>query len=132
MNSLLIVLTLIGLTLSLYFTLLFFHVVDANARCIPRFCRPAMGDCATIVHHPDASIFFFPNSILGIFYYTAVFVAIKRNFVSALPMVSVSWFAVAVSAYLTYSLLGKVRALCVLCIAAHVINLFIAFGVTFL
>lgn len=130
MNSLLIVLALIGLALSLYFTLLFFHVIDANARCIPRFCRSATGDCATIVHHPDASIFFFPNSILGIFYYTLVFVAIKRNFASALP--TVSWFAVAVSAYLTYSLLGKVRVLCVLCIAAHVINLFIALDVTFL
>jgi uncharacterized membrane protein len=126
------VLDFVGLTLSLYFTLVFYHVIDAEARFVPRFCRLATGDCAAVVHHPDASVFSVPNSLLGIVYYTVVLIAINRSFASALPIVVVSWFAVAVSMFLIYSLMKRIRVLCVLCIFAHAINLAIALGVTFL
>jgi uncharacterized membrane protein len=132
MIPLLVVLAFFGLTISLYFTLVFFHLIDTSARYVPQFCWSAARDCAAIVHHPDASVFSVPNSVLGMFYYTAVLIAISQNFASALPMVIVSWFTVAVGVYLIYSLLRRVRVLCVLCLAAHVVNLFIALSLTIL
>jgi len=132
MIPLLVVLAFIGFTISLYFTLVFFHVIDSSARYVPQFCRSAAGDCTAIVHHPDASVFSVPNSVLGMFYYAAVLIAIGQNFTSALPMVIVSWFTVVVGVYLTRSLSRKVCVSCVLCIAAHVVNLCIALSVTFL
>jgi uncharacterized membrane protein len=43
---------------------------------------------------------------------------------------AVSWLTVAVAIYLTYSLFYKVRAMCQLCLASHLVSLLLSIILT--
>ena len=76
----------------------------------------------------DARLFGLPNTVCGLLFYGVLFVLALNHEVLADVMgflVLVGAFAVMVSIYLTFRLLVSLRARCSLCLAAHVVNLFL-------
>lgn len=117
-----------GLLLSLYITLVVFRVIGPDAGWIPRACRIGEDTCRLVLDHPDGRVLGVPNSLPGLLYYGGVCFAAAAGFPASLlvPMLVASWVAAGFSLYLTYSLVFRVRALCVLCIVSHVLNLALA------
>jgi len=132
-QNLLAVFAAIGLFISLYFLLLSFKAIMIHLSHLPSFCRPDQNTCERILSHPDARLFGVPNFILGVAYYTLVLM-LGVGFVHPLFEMflrAVSWGTVAVAVYLTYSLSFKLGASCQLCLASHVVSLFVSIILTF-
>ena len=128
MHPALIVLSVVGLYISLYFTLVYYRLIAPNIAFIPAFCRMEESTCHLVIHHPDARALGVPNSLLGTGYY--VFLIFVGAAIGTPTVVSsmrfVSWIPVALGVYLVYSLFFKVKALCPLCLISHGLNLAIA------
>ena len=123
-----------GLALSLYVALVGYGVIAPEAGFLPRFCRMDKATCARVLDHPDARLLGISNSLLGVAYYLAL-IAVQLLDTSgrfAVLMRGVAWCAVAFGAYLSYSLVARVRVLCQVCLAAHLLNLLIAVGLTWM
>ena len=127
MKVVLALLSGVGLYISLYFSLVYYRVIDARSVFVPSFCRMETNSCYLIIHHHDAKVFGLPNSVLGVVYYLIVLldVAIESPMVHVFAWL-ISCLAVAVGMYLVYSLYFKVKVACSLCFVCHVINALIA------
>ena len=129
MSVLLISLCAVGVLISLYFTSVSFRWVQPDSRWIPIVCRMEEATCARIVFTPSAKVLGPPNSTLGLLFYALLGGAAATCSLSV-PLIRLaglggSTVALLFSLYLTYSLLFVVRVRCVLCFAAHSINLII-------
>jgi uncharacterized membrane protein len=126
----LIVLGTVGFLLSLYFTLVYYHLMRADSFSVPEFCRMDQRTCQSLMHTVDAKMFGLPNFLLGCMYYLVIVVtAIGVHIASDDPILGIlvvlSLGAVLTSLYLTYSLVWKLRVNCSLCFASHAINIVI-------
>ncbi len=128
MNIILVFLSLVGLYISTYFTLVYYGKILPESRFIPSFCSLDEKTCQLVIFHPHARIFLLPNFVLGIVYYLLILLAIFSGNSSALSgiMLYVSWLTVIAAIFLSYSLFFVVRSICPLCLAAHGINILIA------
>jgi uncharacterized membrane protein len=122
-----------GFAIAAYFTLVFFRLLPPDARFIPAFCRMRSDTCRLVLRHRDGSLFGLPNSVLGMIYYLPLLYIGIKGPVEPLTqkMMLVSWLTVAVGLYLTYSLLARLKVVCPLCLASHLLNLVIAGLLTF-
>ena len=125
--STLVCLCAVGGIISLYFTAIAFHWVEADSYRLPISCRLEQQACNAIVFTPSARILGPPNSLLGLIFYTFLGTAAATGNLHD-PLVhliglSGSAIALLLSLYLIYSLLFIVRAKCVLCFTSHAINL---------
>ena len=133
MVAILILLSVIGLYISAYFTLVYYRVLPADTKWIPPFCRMEEGSCQLVIRHPDAKVFGVPNSLLAICYYISVIglgLGIDSPFYLSLVEFA-SWVTVALAVYLIYSLFFKVKVVCPLCLVSHAINIVLAIVITF-
>ena len=113
-----------GLAIATYFSLVYYHVVEADNKWIPAFCRMEKGACMRLLDTPEAKVLGAPNSVLGALYYAAIlFVPIER-FEAFFLIASIG--AVALGMYLVHALIVKLKTSCPLCYTAHGINLVIA------
>ena len=116
----------LGLLISVYFTLVYYGLVKAEAPYIPRVCRLEESSCQSLLHRPEARLFWLPNSVLGLVFYLLVIASSlpARGLPPGLESVVLraSAVTVCVSVYLAYQLLAKLRVRCVLCLASHAIN----------
>jgi len=128
MSVLLIVLSVAGLYISLYFVLAYYRIIDVSNKLVPAFCRMEEDACRLVVHHPDARVLGVPNSALGAGYYLLLMlIGVGVNFpVFVSFMRLASWVSVVLAAYLAYSLFSRVKVLCPLCLFSHGLNLVIA------
>lgn len=84
--------------------------------------------CGSILGTPEARVLRVPNYSLGMVYYT---ILIILSFVPAgideflLELRLISGFTMFLAVVLSYSLIWKLRVLCILCFASHSINLII-------
>lgn len=133
MRFLLVVLAMIGTYISVYFTLVYYNLLPANARFIPNFCRPGERSCQSIVHHTHARILGLPNFLLGIGYYLVIIVSgvFQLSEQLAASVIVLSWLVVGLGLFLVYSLFSVVKVPCCLCLISHGLNLLIAILVTF-
>ncbi len=118
----------LGFLISLYFTLVYYKLMPADARFIPKFCRLDQSTCASILATPDARVFGIPNFSLGLVFYLALIVAIALpEFLEKayLLFVAASGLSVAMSLFLSYALLFRLNVRCALCFTSHVLNLLI-------
>ena len=113
-----------GLFISLYFLLVFKGYV--SGRLIPKsICRKNY--CATLLGTSYARLFDVPNFMWGIVYY----IGIVLWSLGALPVgwyplvVTASLAAAGFSVYLAYTLIVKLRVVCILCFLSHIINILI-------
>jgi len=132
-----VLLSLIGLSDALYFTLAYYGRIR-KARWVPAIlCAREDSTCVTVVRTPYARVFGVPNSLLGIVYYVllivwTVFVPrhlsiaghVLRPFETlGLLLLGASLCSVALGFYLIYALRRVLHTHCPLCYAAHAINL---------
>lgn len=132
MHVVLIALSIAGLYISLYFTLVSYRLIVPDVVFVPAFCRMDKSTCQLVVHHPDAAVLGLPNSLLGIGYYLfliLVGIGIDSPTMVLSALLS-SWVAVALGVYLVYALFLKIKALCLLCLLSHILNLVIALWFT--
>lgn len=124
--------SVIGLYISLYFTLVLYKVITPRAPVVPGFCRLDESTCHRVVHHPDARVFGIPNSVMGIVYYVLVlFFSLSTSAQVIGPtLMYASWVTVALAIYLTYSLTLKLSVLCPLCLVCHGTNILVAVVLT--
>jgi uncharacterized membrane protein len=113
-----------GLGIALYFSLVYYGVIEADNRWIPSFCRMEKGACMRILDTPEAKVLGLPNSVLGVIYYVAIlFIPIDRF---EMLFLIASIFSVGLGMYLVRALIVRLKVHCPLCYTAHGINLVIA------
>lgn len=135
-----IALAAVGLYIAAYFTLVYYDVLEANTRLMPRVCRLEKRTCQTVLGTRFARVFGVPNSLLGVAYYIVVIVLVSTGWIRAgggvfigsigveigVAVLIVAWFTVLLAAFLAYSLFFIIKVPCPLCLAAHTINLALA------
>ena len=117
----------VGFLLALYFVLVTYGYARPDSRWLPQVCRMDEATCARIIHLPEARVLGPPNALFGLGYYAAL-VAVGLNpgllgqplVLGALLLAGLA--AAAMSVYLAWALLRRLRVVCVLCFAAHGIN----------
>jgi uncharacterized membrane protein len=130
-DGLILLLSLVGSLISIYFTLVYYQVIPANYYLVPRMCRMNEATCQTVLSARDAKVFGFPNSALGFLYYTIVFFITliggwENNRFVHWVFLLISILVVLLTVYLSYSLLYKIKIVCPLCFVSHGINVAIA------
>ncbi len=129
--EMLVLLALLGLAVSTYFLLIYYRVIRADSAGVPRFCRLTERTCESVVFTRDGRLLLgLPNSLFGLLYYLALLgSALARLLTGCFPLLHLLLGAalatVALGAYLTWSLLVKLRIPCPLCLASHGMNLVI-------
>lgn len=123
-----LLLCLVGLYISVYFTLLAYGRIWSGSRLVPALFRMGGAACSTVLAHPDARLFGLPNSLVGIAYYLLIVGAVLLFGTRAMPSVVVgaAWAVVGAGIFLVYSLFARVRIRCRLCLATHLVNFLIA------
>jgi uncharacterized membrane protein len=131
-HALLALLSLTGLYISAYFTLVYYRVIPPDSRWVPPFCRMEDQTCQLVVQHRDARVFGLPNSVLGVVFYAMILVNVLTGGIPTLTSLLMygSWLTVALAVYLVHSLYFKVKVVCILCLISHGINLLIALLLT--
>ncbi|MEP0822617.1 MAG: vitamin K epoxide reductase family protein [Ignavibacterium sp.] len=124
----LLVLSLIGLQIALYFTLVHHKFLRPDADWLPEVCRMDERSCGSILATPEARVLKVPNYYLGMMYYVILIVLSFfplgiEEFLLELRLIS--GFTMFLAVVLSYSLIWKLRVLCILCFASHTINLLI-------
>ena len=129
MTSLLLLLSVLGFFISLYFTAVAYRWIRPDVPWIPTFCQLGEKTCATIVFTPRARVFGLPNSVLGQVFYVALMAGVGGGFLYSPPAyyayLMASLVTVCLGLFLTYSLLFVTRVLCTLCFTSHGINFII-------
>jgi uncharacterized membrane protein len=133
-----IVLSLAGLIISLYFTFAYYSRVK-KARWIPEIlCARTGSSCVTVVQTPYGRVFGVPNSLLGIVYYVALIIGATKDWSYGINLymyvtnvvfpfafgllIFISAGTVALGFYLIYALRRRLHIDCPLCYVAHAIN----------
>ncbi len=136
----------IGLYIAAYFTLVYYGLIAANTKLMPKVCQLEERTCQTVLTTKYARLFGVPNSLLGVVYYATVILLLSTDWIDApggiailgvwlelwfLVMIA-AWFTVLVGFVLVYSLFFIIRIPCPLCLAGHAFNLTLAIIFTFL
>ena len=117
---------LLGLAISLFFTLVYYGKMRADAAPVPKVCRLGNSSCQELIRMKEAHLFGLPNFVIGLCFYLALLV------LSLLPdgaapllertLVLASGGAVTIGIFLSYVLIVRLRTSCILCFASHLIN----------
>jgi len=114
------IISMMGFAISTYFLLVYKGLLGGIESILPAAVC-SKNSCNAVLETPFSRVFKIPNFILGIFYYSAVFLypffahIEEYLFISAL----VSLF----SLYLAYTLLYRLKTQCILCFVSHGINI---------
>jgi uncharacterized membrane protein len=126
--AIVIIVSFVGLIISVYFALVYYGIAKSDSRFIPMFCRMDEDSCQSILKVREARVFGIPNFQLGILFYLGMMVlALSPDALAGIAMVPivVSGVSVVVSLFLAYSLLFVIKKKCVLCFTAHILNVFL-------
>ena len=121
MALLIIILSGLGLWISVYFTGVYYKWFHPDVFWIPRICQLEEKTCLSVLDTPRAKIFGIPNSAFGIFAY--LYLIIDQFFFPPYFGLILLFFALFRSLYLAYSLLFITKIPCRLCFTSHAINL---------
>ena len=128
-SYLLLLLSVVGFFISLYFTAVAYRWIPPDAPWIPTFCQLGEKTCASIVFTPRARVLGLPNSVLGQVFYVALIAGVLGGFLFSPPVyyayLGASVVTVSLGVFLTYSLLFLTRVACTLCFTSHGINFII-------
>ena len=125
MTLIALLLCLIGLWISVYFTAVSYHWISPDVKWVPQVCQLKEASCQLVLQTPRAKLFGIPNSVYGIVLFSYLIL-----FFLGLPLPWVWGFigaglATLRSIYLAHSLLFVTRIPCPLCFTSHGINLFL-------
>lgn len=123
MNFLAILLCILGLWISIYFTGVSYHWFSPNVKWVPQICQLKESSCQLVLETPRAKLFGIPNSVFGIgLYLYLIFYLLGTPLWWWFGFLATG-FAVLRSIYLAYSLVFVTRIPCPLCFTSHGINL---------
>jgi uncharacterized membrane protein len=119
--------SILGFANALYFVLVAYRVMRPDARWLPRVCRMDDRTCASILETRYARVLGLPNALYGVLWYvaagTAALVALATGRLPApAALLGGSALAAAVSVYLAWALLYRLRVVCPLCFFGHGVN----------
>lgn len=119
---LIIILSIIGLTISIY-AYFIENKIKENVDYKP-FCDISDKlSCSKPVLSKYSNLFYFSNSIMGIFYYIAIIALAWLNQVNILFYLSCA--CLLISLILAYILFSKIKVVCLICLSIYIINLLI-------
>lgn len=124
------VLAFVGFLDALYFVLVDRGLMKPDDRLVPPVCRMDEATCARIIETRYARVFGVPNAVFGLAWYLLVggaasYALVEDAFPFCLGFLVVAAGTVALSVYLAWALLAKLKTVCVLCFAGHAVNLLI-------
>ena len=117
-----LLLSAVGLWISVYFTGVSYKWFSPNVRWIPQVCQLKEGSCQYVIQTPRARLFGIPNSVFGIFLYIYLLIFFSGGPLPWLPAFVGAGLAVIRSVYLAYSLIFVTKVACPLCFTSHIIN----------
>lgn len=120
-NLLVLLLSFLGLWISIYFTGVYYHWFSPSVFWVPPVCRLNEKSCLSVLQTPRAKIFGVPNSAFGIFIYS--YLLAGSPFLPPVFGLVLLSLALGRSVYLAYSLIFVTKIPCVLCFFTHGINL---------
>lgn len=126
-----IVLGLIGLVDSLYYTFAHYGVMGFGSPLMPVVCDSEKNVCEMLASTNWASVLGIPNSVFGLGYYALVLLAAGARLATGEWMyprltAAVALLAAVFSVYLAWLMITQVRAICPLCVTAQSINVVLA------
>ena len=133
-DAVILTLSIFGLLISLYFTLVYYRLIRPDTTLIPKVCRLDEATCQYLMGTRNARILGVRNFVLGLLYYIGLILYVGypsiQQTVPLHPVVGISLLTVLVGVYLVYGLIAKLKTHCVLCYASHAINfiVFLALG----
>jgi uncharacterized membrane protein len=80
--SLAITLAAVGLYIAVYFTLVYYGVLEPGTTLMPRVCRLDERTCQTVLSTRFARVFGVPNSRLGVLYYACVITLLSTGWIT--------------------------------------------------
>lgn len=120
-------LAILGLGISLYFTLLFYGLLPYRLR-VGMFCY-GNTSCQDILQTSYARLLGFPNALGGIVYYGILLSEwVLRIDLRAVWLLSL--MVLLISLYLAYILHFRLKSFCIFCTASHAVNIVIFLLVT--
>lgn len=119
--AVILVLSLVGLWISIYFTGVYYRWFPPHVAWIPKVCQLKEESCITVLGTPRAKLFGIPNSVFGMALY--LYLIVDLFVFPPLPARIFLGLALIRSVYLAYSLLFITRIPCPLCFTGHGINL---------
>ncbi len=130
MTIIFIALTILGLVISLYFTMVYLDMTNPTMDMLAKACNIDSKICERVIETPISHQFGVANFILGIFYYGSLLLFALSPFGWAdffYPIfLMLSWAVVIFSLYLAMQLIYILKIPCKLCFLSHGINLGIA------
>lgn len=117
-----LLLSLVGLWISTYFTGVSYKWFPPNVKWIPQFCQLKEQSCQLVIFTPRAKLFGIPNSVYGMALFTyqaAFFLGVPLPW---WPAFVGAGLATVRSIYLAYSLIFVTNVPCPLCFTSHIIN----------
>lgn len=131
-----IVLAGVGTLLALLFTLAYDQVVPRSWLRLPAVCDVQGHMCGDVLDSKYARMLGLRNSVYGLVYYPAWIVVALRTPFSDLgcwaALLAATLGAFAMSAYLAWALLARMKVACWLCFVGHAINTaLVPFAATF-
>lgn len=131
----LIGLVLIGFLISLYFTLVYLDVSIPVVDSVANFCGLDTRQCQKVIETESSHLFGVANFVLGLFYYTVLFIYLilpsSIAWVFFILMAMACWAVVILSLYLAFELRYVLKIPCRLCFTIHGINVVIAVLILF-
>ncbi|MBI3018905.1 MAG: vitamin K epoxide reductase family protein [Deltaproteobacteria bacterium] len=126
----LIGLVLIGFLISLYFTLVYLDISIPALDSVANFCRLDTRQCQKVIETESSHLFGVANFVLGLFYYTVLFLYLilpsSIAWIFFILVVMACWAVVILSLYLAFELRYVLKIPCRLCFMIHGINVVIA------
>ena len=125
---LILILSFVGLWISIYFTGVYYKWFRPDVFWIPQVCQLKESSCMMILDTPRAKLFGVPNSVFGIGLYIYLILNLFAHFSSVVALILLA-LAVIRSIYLAYSLIFVTKVPCPLCFTGHVINIILLLAV---
>ncbi|MBI3017840.1 MAG: vitamin K epoxide reductase family protein [Deltaproteobacteria bacterium] len=131
----LIGLVLIGFLISLYFTLVYLDISVPVIDSVANFCRFDTRQCQKVIETESSHLFGVANFVLGLFYYTVLFLYLilpsSIAWIFFILVVMACWVVVILSLYLAFELRYVLKIPCRLCFTIHGMNVAIAVLILF-
>ena len=128
MMFLILILSFVGLWISIYFTGVYYKWFRPDVFWIPQVCQLKESSCMMILDTPRAKLFRVPNSVFGIGLYIYLILNLFAHFSSVVALILLA-LAVIRSIYLAYSLIFVTKVPCPLCFTGHIINIILLLAV---
>ena len=128
MMFLILILSFVGLWISIYFTGVYYKWFRPDVFWIPQVCQLKESSCMMILDTPRAKLFGVPNSVFGIGLYIYLILNLFAHFSSVVALILLA-LAVIRSIYLAYSLIFVTKVPCPLCFTGHIINIILLLAV---